>query len=160
MFLLMFPFKTPILVRVSSIVYHLKKRKKHNQYYVFLYRIMQEWYKQNIWCLETFWEQIDMVSSHISLWNFPLYFSSKLYSLASRAAGFPSLPHLSGHHIYKVYQVCLQTGNGKWSYRFYPKSKDKRLHVDIDQGNFLCLIDWKFHFRFLFKDLLDWKIMV
>ena len=25
----------------------------------------------------------------------------------------PSLPHLSGHHIYKVYQVCLQTGNGK-----------------------------------------------
>ena len=67
----------------------------------------------------------------------------------------PSLPHLSGHHIYKVYQVCLQTGNGKWSYRFYPKSKDKRLHVDIDQGNFLCLIDWKFHFRFLFKDLLD-----
>ena len=41
-------------------------------------------------------------------------------------------------------------------------SKDNRLYVDLDldQGNFLCLIDWKFHFLFLLKDLLDWKIMV
>ena len=30
----------------------------------------------------------------------------------------------------------------------------------FDSKNFLCLIDWKFHFLFLFKDLLDWKIMV
>ena len=74
----------------------------------------------------------------------------------------PSLPHLSGHHIYKVYRVCLQTGNGKYSFRFYPRgflveSKNNRLNVylDLDQGNFLCLIDWKFHFLFLLKDLLD-----
>ena len=92
--------------------------------------------------------------------TFLFTFSWKLYSLAS-----PLSPHLSAHHIYKVYSgVCLQTGDGKYTFIHAMRltvlgSKDNRLYVDLnlDQGNFLCLIDWKFLLPLSFKRFIGLK---
>ena len=125
---------------------------------------IKEWHKTEYLMFRNFLEA-DMMS-HLSTWNFPVCFFFKTV-----LPGFyiPSPPYLSAHHIYKVYwvSVCRLGMENILLYFIHAAhcimgSKDNRLYVDLDldQGNFLCLIDWKFHFLFLLKDLLDWKIMV
>ena len=58
----------------------------------------------------------------------------------------------------------MQTGDGKYTFIHAMRltvlgSKDNRLYVDLnlDQGNFLCLIDWKFLLPLSFKRFIGLK---
>ena len=100
--------------------------------------------------------------SHLSTWNFPVYFFLKTV-----LPGFsPLSPLVSTSYLQSLLRSVFADLWWKYTFRFYPcgaltvlGSKDNRLYVDLDldQGNFLCLIDWKFLLPLSFKRFIGLK---